>query len=502
MKRSGISLAVVVAVFAAAVYGFGYVDQSFFPPSTRPQFMVDFWLPKGTDIEETSRQAKEVEEYLMAKEGVTHVTSLVGQGGLRFLLTYTPEKQNSGYVQFLVDIDDPKKSPSMRTEIEEYLAETYPGVVTYAFPFELGPGANGKIRARLGGPDPDRLRRLADEAIDIVSSNPNAKAIRTDWLNRVKVLQPVLNEEAANRNGIRRRDVAHALRQGFQGISVGVYREKDLLLPITLRAAARDRQSVDSINNIQIWSPAAERMIPLRQVVSDFQTGFEDEVVIRRDRKRTITVFADPKEGPATVLFNELRPQIEALEYPPGYTIEWGGEYEDSAKAQGAMVGSIPLFVVIMLMVTVGLFNSLKQPAIIWLCVPLAVIGVTGGLLLMNQPFGFMALLGFLSLSGMLIKNAIVLIDEINLQRAEGKALEPAILSAGASRLRPVSMAAATTALGMVPLLADDFFRAMAVTIIGGLLFATVLTMVVVPVLFSVFYRGEATRESVPTTGG
>jgi len=496
MKHSGASMAVVVGVFALAVYGFGFVEQSFFPPSTRPQFMVDFWMPKGTDIDETSRKASEVEQFLMAKEGVTHVTSLIGQGALRFLLTYTPEKQNSGYVQFLVDIEDSKRMTSLRGEIEEHLQLNYPDAISYAYPFELGPGANGKIRARLGGPDADTLRGLADQVLDIVAAHPNAKAVRTDWLNRVKVLQPVLAEEAANLNGIQPRDVANALRQAFQGLQVGVYREDDLLLPITLRAAARDRESVDSIHNVQIWSPAAEKMIPLRQVVSGTETRFEDEVIIRRDRTRTITVFADPRQGPASVLFGQLRPEIEAIELPPGYSLEWGGEYEDSARAQGAMMGSIPMFVMIMLLVTVALFNSLKQPAIIWLCVPLAVIGVSAGLLVTNQPFGFMALLGFLSLSGMLIKNAIVLIDEINLQRSLGLALEPAILLSGASRLRPVAMAAATTALGMVPLLADDFFRAMAVTIIGGLLFASVLTMVVVPVLFSIFFRGEAQGES------
>jgi multidrug efflux pump subunit AcrB len=491
MKYSPISLGVVVSLFAVAVWGFGYVDQSFFPPSTRPQFMVDFWLPKGTDIDETTRQVAELEEWLLATDGVTHVTSMVGKGGLRFLLTYTPEKPNSGYAQLLVDVDSPELMAGLRDQVEAHVAANFPDAVSYAFPFELGPGANGKIRARLGGPDADVLRKLSDQVVDLFASDPNAKAIRTDWLNRVKVLEPVMAEEPANLNGIQRRDVADAVRQAFEGLHVGVYRERDLLLPIILRAAESDRESVDSIQNVQIWSPAAEAMIPLRQVVSRFDTSFEDEVIIRRDRTRTITVFADAKEGSASVLFNRLRPQVEAIALPTGYTLGWGGEYEDSNKARGAMVGSIPVFLMIMLIVTVGLFNSLRQPAIIWLCVPLAVIGVTAGLLLTAQPFGFMALLGFLSLTGMLIKNAIVLIDEINLQRSEGLALEPAILLSGASRLRPVAMAAATTALGMVPLLADDFFRAMAVTIIGGLLFATILTMVVVPVLFSVFYRGD-----------
>jgi multidrug efflux pump subunit AcrB len=224
-------------------------------------------------------------------------------------------------------------------------------------------------------------------------------------------------------------------------------------------------------------------------VVSGFETTFENEVIWRRDRRPTITVFCDPKTGPASVVFGRLRPRIEAIELPPDYTLEWGGEYEDTKNAQGPLLASIPVFVVFMLLVTIGLFNSLRQPLVIWSCVPLSLIGVTAGLLLTGQPFGFMALLGLLSLSGMLIKNAVVLVDEINAQLSEGKAPLAAILDSGTSRLRPVAMAAATTALGMIPLLPDAFFVAMAVTIIFGLIFATVLTMVVVPVLYAIVFR-------------
>jgi multidrug efflux pump subunit AcrB len=319
--------------------------------------------------------------------------------------------------------------------------------------------------------------------------DPNAKSIRTDWRQRVKVVRPQLAEEQANLNGIQRTDVARALLEGFQGASVGVYREADKLLPIVMRAEEEERTDIASIRNLQIWSPAAEAMIPLRQVISGFETGFEDEIIIRLDRKRTLTVFCDPKSGPASTLFARLRPQIEAIDLPPDYTLEWGGEYEDSAEAQAGLAASLPVFLLIMVLIVIGLFNSLRQPLIIWLCVPLALIGVTAGLLLTRQPFGFMALLGFLSLSGMLIKNAVVLIDEINLQSAGDKDLLSAIVDSGTSRLRPVAMAALTTALGMIPLLPDAFFVSMAVTIIAGLLFATVLTMVVVPVLYAIFFR-------------
>jgi multidrug efflux pump subunit AcrB len=498
LRARWLSLAVVVALFASSIWGFGYVGQSFFPPSTRPQFTVDFWMPQGTHIDDTARAAAEIEKYLLEQEGVTHATSLIGKGGLRFLLTYSPEKSNSSYTQFLVDVDDAAKIGALAARIERDLEERYPGALSYAARFQLGPGSTGKIQARLVGPDPDTLRDLATRVQAIMHADPNSKAVRTSWRQRVKVVRPVLAEEQANLNGIKRTDVANALLQGFQGARVGVYRERDKLLPIVMRAAEEQRSDIASIQNLQIWSPAAGGRIPLRQVVSGFETAFEDEIIIRKDRKRTLTVYCDPKLGNASVLFARLRPQIEAIPLPEGYALEWGGEYEDSGEAQAALAGGIPVFLLLMILVVIGLFNSLRQPLIIWLCVPLALIGVTAGLLVTGQPFGFMALLGFLSLSGMLIKNAIVLIDQINLESSEGKALWPAILDSGASRLRPVAMAASTTALGMIPLLLDAFFIAMAVTIIAGLLFATVLTMVVVPVLYAIFYGAREGTAATP----
>ena len=493
IRMKAVSIAAVVCLFVASLWGFQFVEQSFFPPSTRPQFMVDLWLPQGTHIDETRKLAESVKGYIENQSGVTHITSLIGQGGLRFLLTYTPEKLNSAYAQLLVDVDDPQKIDALLVNVESYLQQTYPDLLGYTSRFQLGPGSTGKIQARLSGPDPDVLREIATRIRAILLATGNTKANRTDWRQRVKVVRPIVAEEQANLNGITRPDIARVLLEGFQGERVGVYREGDLLLPIILRADEENRSTIESLNNLQIWSPAAGGMIPLRQVVSDFKTTFEDEIIMRRNRKPTIIVFADPITGTASKLFASVRPQIEAIELPAGYELEWGGEYEDSGNAQAGLAASIPMFVLVMVLVTIMLFNSLRQPLIIWLVVPLALIGVTVGLLATGQPFGFMSLLGFLSLMGMLIKNAIVLIDEINLQSNEGKDLISAILDSGVSRLRPVAMAALTTALGMIPLIFDAFFVAMAITIIAGLMFATVLTMVVVPVLYATFYKTEST---------
>ena len=316
-----------------------------------------------------------------------------------------------------------------------------------------------------------------------------AKAIRTDWRQRVKLVRPVMAEEEANRAGIGRPDVAAAIKSSFEGLGVGIYREADELLPILLRAPESERGDVASIENIQIWSLAARQAIPLRQVVSDFKTVFEDDIIQRLNRKRTITVYAEPDGEQASTVFNRIRPRIEAIEMGPEYELEWWGEYRDSAKAQAGIAASLPMFLLTMVLIVIALFNALRQPLAIWLTVPLALIGVTLGLLLTKQPFGFMALLGFMSLSGMLIKNAIVLIDEIEAQKRSGVDPYNAIIESGVSRLRPVAMAALTTALGMIPLVFDAFFIAMAVTIIFGLMVATILTMVVLPVIYAVFFR-------------
>jgi multidrug efflux pump subunit AcrB len=490
-----VTLALIAGLFLMSLRGFGYVDQTFFPPSTRPQFMVDLWLPQGTHIDDTVAAVETVEDYLAEQEGVTHLTSLVGKGALRFLLTYTPEKQNPAYAQILVDVDEAGRIDELAPKIERDLYELLPAATSFVSKFELGPGANGKIRARFSGPDPAVLRELADRTMRIMEADGNAKGIRSDWRQRVKLIRAVLAEEEANLAGISRQDVAAALLAGFQGQRVGILRDRDLLLPILAVAPEPERDDVASLYNLQIWSPAAQSMIPLRQVVSDFETTFENEIIQRKDRRRTITVFADPRQGSASTLFARLRPQIEALELGPDYALEWGGEYEDSNEARGPLMAALPAFVVVMLLVTVMLFNSLRLPLVIWLNVPLALIGVTLGLLLTGQPFGFMALLGFLSLMGMLIKNAIVLVDEIQLQLSQGKPPLQALVDSGASRLRPVAMAASTTALGMIPLLTDAFFISMAVTIIFGLMLATVLTMVILPVSYAVAFR-------VPTDEG
>jgi multidrug efflux pump subunit AcrB len=493
IRRRVITVALVLVVFVASVVGFGNLEQSFFPNSTRPQFMVDYWLPQGTSIKRTERDVIEVEKYVLGLDGVTHVSATIGQGAPRFLLTYSAEKKNSAYAQLLIDVEDYRRVDEISEKIQAHLEAEFIDAQPQARKFINGPGEPGKIQAMFRGPDANVLRGLATQAEEIIGAHPNAYGVRNDWRERVAVVQPVIADEQANQNQISRKAISGVLKQAFEGISVGVYREGDELLPIVLRATDASRTDVGSIGNLQIWSPAAQRMIPIRQVVTGFETIYEDTMIMRHNRQRAVKVLADPRKGEAAPLLDAVRMDVEAIELPQGYALEWWGEFKSSKEAGESLAAGLPMFLLAMVVVTVALFNSMKQTMVIWLTVPLAVIGVTVGLGLTGQPFGFMATLGFLSLSGMLIKNAIVLVDEINIQNGEGKSPIDAILDAAVSRLRPVGMAAATTILGMAPLFPDAFFVSMAVTVAFGLGFATLLTMIVVPVLYSMFFRVRTT---------
>jgi multidrug efflux pump subunit AcrB len=499
-----------VAAFVAAAYGFTKVNQSFFPPATRPQFMVDVFLPAGTHIRQAEAFAQNVEGFIKVQPGVTHVTTFVGGGGLRFLLVYSPETENRAYVQFLVDVDDHRKIDGLLETIQKHLDEQHPDANAVAKKFLLGPGAGGRIQARIRGPDPAKLRELADGVKKVLEDDGGAMGVRHDWREREKVIRPTLFDSQARRNGITRVDVAAALQTGFEGRVVGFYREpghagtgtgtypqETRLLPIVARRPPAERSDVAMVESMQIWSPVAGKMIPLSQVVSGVAVGWEDPVVVRRDRFPTVTVHADPRSGLPSQLFNRVRPAVEAIEMPSGYSLEWGGEYEDSRDARAALARPLPYFLALMVFIVVCLFNSIRATLLIWLIMPLSIIGVTAGLLLTGKPFGFMALLGVLSLGGELIKNQIVVLSKILTEIGKGKAPYLAILDGSTSKTRPVSMVVFTTVLGMIPLLKDAFFGAMAVCIMFGLSFAAVLSLIVTPVFYAIFFGVHAPAAKV-----
>jgi len=481
----------LVVLLVVAIAGFGKVRQSFFPPSNTPMFFIDLWLPQGTDIRYTEQLVAELDQHVLEQEGVTTVSSTIGQGALRFILTYSPQKQYPNYAQLLVRTDNLERIEPLINQLELHVAEQYPQIKPKFKQLMLGPGNDSKIEARFSGPDPDELRRLGGEVSRLMRQDPVANAVMHDWYERTKLVRPQFAEARARELGVDKSELDDLLRMSFSGMNVGLYRDGTRLLPIVARTPDNERLNADSLSDLQIWSNARGGYLPIEQVLLGFNTEWEDPLIMRLDRKRTLTVQADPSllsGETAAQLFQRLKPQIEAIPLPEGYSLEWGGEYESSRDAQGAVFGSLPLGYLVMFMITILLFDSFKRATVIWLTVPLAMIGVTLGFLLTGIPFGFMALLGLLSLSGMLVKNGIVLVDEIQLQLASGKDALQAVEDASISRVRPVAMAALTTILGMSPLLTDAFFQSMAVVIMFGLGFATLLTLVVLPVLYCVFY--------------
>ncbi len=486
------TLILMVVLLCTAVVGFGSVKQSFFPASNTPMFYVDYWQEQGSDIRSTLEGVKKLEEFLQKEDLVEEVTSTTGQGAPRFMLTYAPEKSYPAYGQLIIRVADREAVATVMQTVRDYSSNHALSAQLKIKPMEIGPSTDAKIEARFSGPDPVILRQLAAKAEELIGEDEGAYNIRDDWRARTKMIRPQFNEQKARRLGISKSDLDNVLLTSLSGKQVGVYRDGTQLLPIIARSPANERLNVESVHDLQIYSPVLGVFIPVTQVVDEFDVQWEDSLIMRRDRKRTITVMADHNvlgdETPAK-LFARIRGPIENMELPRGYQLEWGGEFESSSKAQKAIFGSLPLGYLAMFAVTVLLFNSLKQPLVIWATVPLAIIGVSAGLLAMNAPFSFMGLLGLLSLSGMLIKNGIVLVDQINLELREGKSPYEAVFDSGVSRVRPVAMAAITTILGMIPLLFDVFFQSMAVTIMFGLGFATILTLIVVPVLYTVIFR-------------
>ena len=324
-----------------------------------------------------------------------------------------------------------------------------------------------------------------------------AKDVRDDWRQPVKVIKPIFNEQAARQIGITRDDLSAALMMAFDGSQIGLYRDGIRLLPIKLWPPVAEPDLVETMRDIPVSNPLLDFSVPIGQVVERWDKVWEDAKIRKRNRIYTIIPSCNPREGLASPLLDRLRPQIEDIKLPPGYFLEWGGEWEDSRDANAAINKSLPMGFLTMIIVVILLFGKVRQPLIIWLTVPLAIIGITVGLLSMKVAFGFMGLLGALSLTGLVSKNAIVLIEEIDIQSESGKEPYQAILDSAVSRMRPVLMAASTTILGMIPLLTDVFFLDMAVVIMFGLGFASVLTLVVVPVLYAIFFKVKTNEQVV-----
>ena len=489
LSRRWLVLAGLILVTVACYAGFGSVKNAFFPDANTPMFYVNVERPEGTDILATDATMREIGAYIGEQPETQRFDTFVGAGATRFMLTYNSEQPNTAYGQIIVQTAHRDEIPALADRILHHVRDTYPDLDIRVDRIVFGPPSGSQLEARFMGPDADVLRELADEAIAALYDRGNVIDLRTDWRNRTPILRPVMIEGRAQTIGVTRENLANAMLFATDGSQVGVYREGEELIPMIARAPAAERQGDTYLQDRLVWSSSQSAYVPISQVVSAFQIDFEDVLIQRRDRTRAISVRANPQPWEtAATGFERFRPIIESIALPPGYSLEWGGEYESSMEANESLGKQLPLTFIAMLTISFLLFAKVRQPLIIWSVVPMAVNGVVIGLLATNVAFSFTALLGLLSLSGMLIKNAIVLVDEIDMRIAGGAERFEAVRDGSVSRLRPVLLAAATTILGMTPLLADAFFQGMAVTIIGGLTFASILTMIAVPVLYALFF--------------
>lgn len=498
LKFRYMTVGLVVALFLSALAGFSLVPPGFFPASTRSQFVIDYMLPQGTDISQTRADLLAIEEHVQDLEGVTSTNIAVGGGHARFMLVYTSEDQNTSYGQILVDVDDYRRIDDLQPQLQDWISGEFPAAHTKVWKFVLGPGGGAKIEARFLGSDPVVLRGLAEQAEEVFQE-AGAIAIKDDWGEQVNVIRPVINTDNARRLGLTQGEISSAIYAHLDGAGIGILREGDDLLNIVMRPVAEDRDDIRDLSNIRVFSQVAGGYIPITQVVDRFEMVFEASNLRRVDRQLAITAEADPAPGVLTGdLFDEIRGPVEAIELPPGYSLEWKGEHGDSAEANDGLASTMPMGFGAMVLVVFFLFNAIRQPVIIWLTVPLALIGVVWGLAATQTPMEFMAILGVLSLTGMLIKNAIVLIDETDMQISTGKDRYQSVVDSAVSRVRPVSLGVLTTVLGVMPLLWDPFFQSLAVVIICGLSFATILTLVVVPTLYTIFFRIPSATDLEP----
>ena len=510
-----LALAVTLVLLGVSVYLFRYIPQGFFPDLSYKQLYVEFQMPEGTRMERVKSDLGEIERCLLQYPGVEHVTTSFGGTPSRYNLVRSIAEPSMGYGELIVDFETPEKLKVSIPELQEYLTENYPDayvrIKRYNLMYEKFP-----VELMFTGPDPAVLKELTAKAENIMRETPAAMLVRRDWDPMVPVLSVEYDQPIARTVGLSRTDIGMSMLSATDGLPVGAYYEGTHALPLYLKSVDHRRENVGMLNNIPVWSmlPSVSGLngdvlkglltgtvksedllqdaigsIPLSQATRGIDVCWEDPVVRRYNGQRAMKAQCNNVWGAtAEEVRQAIMPAIDTITLPEGYAYKWPGEYRASSQSTKYLFGSLPWAIVMMIAILIMLFRDFRKPAIIFLCLPLAMIGIVLGMLLTGKDFGFVAIVGALGLIGMMIKNGVVLLDEITLQIGSGKEPEAALLDSSSSRFRPVMMAALTTILGMIPLLSDDLFGAMAVTIMFGLLVGTVITLVFIPVLYALFF--------------
>ena len=490
VQHRWITIGLTVFSFAAGVAGMGRVQQQFFPDSSRPEILVDLWLPEGSSIRQTSELARRFEAHMRAEPGMHSVTSWIGAGVPRFYLPMDNIFPQPNVSQFILLPKDLDEREALRRRLPALLAQEFPEVRGRVKLLPNGPPVAYPVQFRVTGSDVTHVRAWADRARDLLREHPSMRGVNDNWNESVKVLRLHIDQDKARALGISSQGVAQAARSILSGTTIGQYREGDKLIDIVLRQPPHERDTITALN--QAYLPTAGgRAVPLAQIVKiDF--GWEPGVLWREGRRYAITVQGDVVEGvQGPTVSAALWPRMQALAagMPPGYAIELAGTVAESSKGQGSIAAGLPLMLFIIFTLLMLQLQSFSRAMLVFLTGPLGIAGVAAALLLLDQPFGFVALLGVIALSGMIMRNSVILIDQIEQDRARGVATWDAIVEAAVRRFRPIVLTAAAAVLAMVPLSRSSFWGPMAVSIMGGLIVATALTLLALPAMYAAWFR-------------
>jgi multidrug efflux pump len=488
-----------LALFGLGVAAMTQVPQQFFPLSNRPEVMVDLWLPEGSAFAETEAAAHDLEQLLAQDPDVLHYATYVGGGSPRFFLLISQQLNHANLAQIVVMARDTAARERVIQRLRHRFATDFPQLRGRTMRLDVGPPLEYPVLFRVLGEDPAQVRRIADRVKTIVQANPRTVDVNDDWHERLPALRLNLDQDKARALGVSSVGLAQALQSHYTGVPVGQFREGDKLIDIVWRAQSSRRDAADSLPDVAVRTGSGQA-VPLSQLAK-LETVFEDGIRWRRDRYPAISVRADIVDGAlAPDVASEILPQLDSLkaELPPGYAVEVGAAKEDAWIAQKSILVWIPLVVVATLVLLMLQLQNLSQTLLVFLTAPLGLIGAAFALLLFRAPFGFVALLGIIALAGMIMRNSVILVDQIQQDEKAGRDTWTAIVESSVRRFRPILLTAAAAVLAMIPLSRNDFFGPQAIAIMGGLTIATALTVFFLPALYAAWFRVERPAHAAP----
>ncbi|MFR7685826.1 MAG: efflux RND transporter permease subunit [Bacteroides fragilis] len=491
IRRKIVTLGSMIVLFVVSLVVMGMMPQNFFPSLDKPYFRADVFYPDGYGVNDVAREMKKVEAHLLKLPEVKKVSITFGSTPLRYYLASTSVGPKPNFANVLVELNDSKYTKEYEEKFDVYMKANFPNAITRTSLFKLSPAVDAAIEIGFIGPNVDTLVALTNQALEIMHRNPDLINIRNSWGNKIPIWKPIYSPERAQPLGVSRQGMAQSIQIGTNGMTLGEFRQGDQVLPILLKGnSVADSFRINDLRTLPVFGNGPETT-SLEQVVSEFDFRYRFSNVKDYNRQLVMMAQCDPRRGVnAIAAFNQIWSQVQKeIKIPEGYTLKYFGEQESQVESNKALAKNLPLTFFLMFTTLLLLFKTYRKPTVILLMLPLIFIGIVLGLLLLGKSFDFFAILGLLGLIGMNIKNAIVLVDQIDIENQSGLDPRKAVIKATISRIVPVAMASGTTILGMLPLLFDAMFGGMAATIMGGLLVASALTLFVLPVAYCAIHR-------------